>query len=130
MLALSSLRRWCGIVPSVRAALLARRALHGDQLVGDLQHVLVAGALDQVLAVDHQRRRAGDLAAHRELLGAGGLGVDREAGPGAGEMLDRKSTRLNSSHYWRTSYAVFCLRKQNRTPTPNAHFVRRHLLYT
>src|SRR3546814_15528039 len=57
MLALSSLRRWCGIVPSVRAALLARRALHGDQLVGDLQHVLVAGALDQVLAVDHQRDR-------------------------------------------------------------------------
>src|SRR3546814_6805218 len=37
--------------------------------------------------VDHQRRRAGDLAAHRELLGAGGLGVDREAGHGAGELL-------------------------------------------
>src|SRR3546814_18271800 len=87
MLALSSLRRWCGIVPSVRAALLACRALHGDQLVGDLQHVLVAGALDQVLAVDHQRRRAAELAAHRELLGAAGLGVDREAGHGAGELI-------------------------------------------
>src|SRR3546814_16130265 len=87
MLALSSLRRWCGIMPSVRAALLARRALHGDQLVGDLQPVLVAGALDQVLAVDHQRRRAADLAAHRELLGAAGLGVDRDAGHGAGELL-------------------------------------------
>src|SRR5690554_7504513 len=28
--------------------------------------------------------------------------------------LDRKSTRLNSSHV-RTSYAVFCLKKKNRT---------------
>src|SRR3546814_20178001 len=87
MLALSSLRRWCGIVPSVRAALLACRALHGDQLVGDLQHVLVAGALYQVLAVDHQPRRAADLDAHRELLGAAGLGAARAAGTGAGPLL-------------------------------------------
>src|SRR5438105_8186172 len=27
-------------------------------------------------------------------------------------MLDRKSTRLNSSHEW-ISYAVFCLKKKN-----------------
>src|SRR5438270_8476151 len=32
---------------------------------------------------------------------------------GAGERLDRKSTRLNSSHS-QTSYAVFCLKKKNR----------------
>src|SRR5436305_7519072 len=31
--------------------------------------------------------------------------------------LDRKSTRLNSSHV-RISYAVFCLKKKNRTPEP------------
>src|SRR3989442_4069052 len=30
-------------------------------------------------------------------------------------VADRKSTRLNSSHV-RSSYAVFCLRKQNATP--------------
>src|SRR2546423_3296194 len=32
---------------------------------------------------------------------------------------DRKSTRLNSSHYL-TSYAVFCLKKTTATPTPSA----------
>src|SRR5690554_7379702 len=31
--------------------------------------------------------------------------------------LDRKSTRLNSSHV-RTSYAVFCLKKKNTLPHP------------
>src|SRR5438105_11269960 len=30
------------------------------------------------------------------------------------EEIDRKSTRLNSSHEW-TSYAVFCLKKKNRS---------------
>src|SRR3989442_7607512 len=35
--------------------------------------------------------------------------------------LDRKSTRLNSSHV-RISYAVFCLKKKN------THFVRKHSL--
>src|SRR5436305_2219109 len=32
------------------------------------------------------------------------------------EFLDRKSTRLNSSHV-RTSYAVFCLKKKNARTT-------------
>src|SRR3989442_3601007 len=32
------------------------------------------------------------------------------------ESLDRKSTRLNSSHV-RISYAVFCLKKKNNTHT-------------
>src|SRR5436309_9394855 len=35
---------------------------------------------------------------------------------GAGDALDRKSTRLNSSHV-KISYAVFCLKKKK----PNAH---------
>src|SRR5438105_9297819 len=30
---------------------------------------------------------------------------------GAGDVIDRKSTRLNSSHEW-ISYAVFCLKKK------------------
>src|SRR5436305_11317281 len=33
---------------------------------------------------------------------------------------DRKSTRLNSSHV-RISYAVFCLKKKNHRPTPDAN---------
>src|SRR5690554_7848579 len=34
--------------------------------------------------------------------------------------LDRKSTRLNSSHV-RISYAVFCLKKKKKNKTPNNH---------
>src|SRR5690242_2234522 len=70
-------------------------------------------------------RRSSDLAGedpllvgHRPALGRGG----RERGPGGGlgvgripaqrDVLDRKSTRLNSSHM-SISYAVFCLKKKN-----------------
>src|SRR5206468_10569268 len=42
--------------------------------------------------------------------GAGRLGVGLGAGRGLGLGLDRKSTRLNSSHD-QISYAVFCLKK-------------------
>src|SRR5258708_26878112 len=35
------------------------------------------------------------------------------------ERLDRKSTRLNSSHQI-ISYAVFCLKKKNQATTPQA----------
>src|SRR5436309_7554820 len=35
----------------------------------------------------------------------------RRLGKPAGELLDRKSTRLNSSHV-KISYAVFCLKKK------------------
>src|SRR2546430_13635256 len=34
-----------------------------------------------------------------------------------GKAIDRKSTRLNSSHS-QISYAVFCLKKKNKTGTP------------
>src|SRR3712207_7023265 len=36
--------------------------------------------------------------------------------PDAGEVLDRKSTRLNSSHA-NISYAVFCLKKKTMLPS-------------
>src|SRR5207253_11322244 len=49
--------------------------------------------------------------------GAGGLAADRGGGEqGAvrsGGVLDRKSTRLNSSHV-AISYAVFCLKKKKK----------------
>src|SRR5207247_11027218 len=38
--------------------------------------------------------------------------VARVGKNGIGEIADRKSTRLNSSHEW-ISYAVFCLKKKN-----------------
>src|SRR6266568_5908252 len=40
-------------------------------------------------------------------------------GPGFGFGLDRKSTRLNSSHS-SISYAVFCLKKKKRKSWPGA----------
>src|SRR2546422_7457605 len=44
-----------------------------------------------------------------------GAAVGRDAGedPGAALLIDRKSTRLNSSHGY-ISYAVFCLKKKNQ----------------
>src|SRR5699024_12793470 len=53
---------------------------------------------------------AGRLGAHRPLMVGDRLDTDIEGGRAAG--LDRKSTRLNSSHV-SISYAVFCLKKQN-----------------
>src|SRR3712207_8453940 len=46
---------------------------------------------------------------HRTVAGASALGVT----PEAGALLDRKSTRLNSSHA-NISYAVFCLKKKKQ----------------
>src|SRR5688572_31679315 len=40
------------------------------------------------------------------------LSVRRSLGATRGRLLDRKSTRLNSSHS-QISYAVFCLKKKN-----------------
>src|SRR5256885_11660362 len=46
---------------------------------------------------------------------------------GEAERLDRKSTRLNSSHLV-ISYAVFCLKKKKKTasnqPSPNARLAK------
>src|SRR2546422_8149990 len=41
-------------------------------------------------------------------------------------VLDRKSTRLNSSHGY-ISYAVFCLKKKNTVTNPNETLQRDHL---
>src|SRR3712207_9347686 len=53
-------------------------------------------------------RRADRLARHRHLAAAGELQPRRQLHQG---RLDRKSTRLNSSHA-NISYAVFCLKKK------------------
>src|SRR5690349_23458482 len=44
---------------------------------------------------------------------------DERLAPGARERVDRKSTRLNSSHV-EISYAVFCLKKKKKKPTHEA----------
>src|SRR2546430_13693047 len=53
------------------------------------------------------------------------------SGPVLGPMpmrIDRKSTRLNSSHS-QISYAVFCLKKKKKQPTQRTqHVITGHLL--
>src|SRR3712207_7727312 len=57
----------------------------------------------------HRHRQDQDApVARRAALGRGGPGVRRRR---QGRPLDRKSTRLNSSHA-NISYAVFCLKKK------------------
>src|SRR6266498_4205382 len=80
------------------------------------------GVVDAALMVDVQRgsdqihERSSELAErtdgtltclHRSGVAAGNRDCRIEV-----ELLDRKSTRLNSSHV-RISYAVFCLKKKN-----------------
>src|SRR3712207_8460434 len=54
--------------------------------------------------------------ATRDSCGSGTLGRKARTSPWKGKKLDRKSTRLNSSHA-NISYAVFCLKKQTETRT-------------
>src|SRR3712207_9235185 len=70
-------------------------------LFRSLDRALRPDALDVVGEPHHQRERERD----RDV---GGRRVERE-----GRDLDRKSTRLNSSHA-NISYAVFCLKKKKR----------------
>src|SRR2546422_7455167 len=56
----------------------------------------------------------GNRRAQRRVAGAGDR-MDRR--PGGAVLPDRKSTRLNSSHGY-ISYAVFCLKKKNKTTSP------------
>src|SRR5690606_40102388 len=106
------------------------RALDADRLGteseiptwGELDWVIQAG-IRQVRVrvrslVDHGRRpivvdSAGGHGALLVLVFVGGDAVWLGLGPGAAEIVDRKSTRLNSSHV-KISYAVFCLKKKKQ----------------
>src|SRR2546427_8730929 len=50
----------------------------------------------------------------RRLLAAAAAALRAVVGERQGRRLDRKSTRLNSSHS-QISYAVFCLKKKKKT---------------
>src|SRR5204862_7402422 len=79
----------------------------------------VRRAVDEASRAGHRARpvpRAGDLPGEPR---PGPLlcrlrGVPARRRPVPDDRLDRKSTRLNSSHV-ETSYAVFCLKKKNKT---------------
>src|SRR5687768_17937991 len=69
-----------------------------------------ADPLVKLLAV---AARAGGI--HQQGLGRHGRQLAQEVRPHGGLVdLDRKSTRLNSSHGY-ISYAVFCLKKKKKT---------------
>src|SRR3712207_8226197 len=73
----------------------------------------VTPGLEQVRAVALADQGADDAVA----LVAADRGDADEVGEVAGARLDRKSTRLNSSHA-NISYAVFCLKKKQRYNKP------------
>src|SRR6266536_1159088 len=94
----------------------AAASVRVDHFVGGRRVVVRLGLGRPVGRVDHLadglpgvlvRHPGRDLDRH-------GLVVERDhraVEPGDGDDLDRKSTRLNSSHEW-ISYAVFCLKKK------------------
>src|SRR2546429_4652997 len=71
--------------------------------------------------VGRERRDDGKAARHPPRLGRAVQVSARRLAPPARDgdrrshLLDRKSTRLNSSHGY-ISYAVFCLKKKKQTP--------------
>src|SRR3712207_6983735 len=66
----------------------------------------------------------GDLASRARQHAADRTGRTRAPGGGRDRPVDRKSTRLNSSHA-NISYAVFCLKKKNKPINSTSA----HLLY-
>src|SRR5690554_7603841 len=89
---------------------------------GRLRALLLAGAgsgaVPPRLRCQSLHRGGGQAGTGRRVPGGNGLrGRGHPAGGGrtaSGPPLDRKSTRLNSSHV-RISYAVFCLKKKKTT---------------
>src|SRR2546426_3444605 len=65
------------------------------------------------------RARRDDRAAPGRAQPGAPAGLLHDARPGDASALDRKSTRLNSSHLV-ISYAVFCLKKKNSKRTKQA----------
>src|SRR5438067_10489145 len=68
----------------------------------------------------HDRLRSGLLEPRRPLQGDAAHALELEREPAQDPGLDRKSTRLNSSHV-SISYAVFCLKKKNTTRSATIH---------
>src|SRR2546427_5010329 len=69
------------------------------------------GVLHLKTAAEKPDQRNGQLAEAHRVLEEAILQDKQEKNPGAWYYLDRKSTRLNSSHS-QISYAVFCLKKK------------------
>src|SRR5690349_23046430 len=72
------------------------------------------------MMLDSEEGRCADLTGWKMLLGGSALtlGLAQRASE-RGISVDRKSTRLNSSHV-EISYAVFCLKKKKKNKTSEA----------
>src|SRR5207247_5757393 len=98
-----------------------RAVLHEDRRHRSLSRVerrLEHGAVGPAVGI---RLQIEQLGLEQDLIEQGvhvlpGLRRDRRGERRTAELLDRKSTRLNSSHEW-ISYAVFCLKKKKKRNT-------------
>src|SRR2546429_6180657 len=70
-----------------------------------------------------RRRKHGIFRTHNaQMKISGPIFTPGDTKPPGQQGIDRKSTRLNSSHGY-ISYAVFCLKKKKKTTTPQHHRV-------
>src|SRR5205807_8729501 len=130
--------RWLAHPPRAdwrfRIGNIERRVLHGDWNVQDGQRLVVMKPRRKrhaVALVVHRLRRervTDSQTAAAEDLAAKTAGIHDGADVGDGRVinqlhrsgLDRKSTRLNSSHLV-ISYAVFCLKKKTTNSKQRSH---------
>src|SRR5207253_10888154 len=83
-----------------------------DLVVVGEHHTFAGNAVDVGRAVSHQSERVGADVRLADIVAEDDQDVRAPAGGGRLRLcLDRKSTRLNSSHV-AISYAVFCLKKK------------------
>src|SRR3712207_8019346 len=85
------------------------RSLADDPAADGDDQARLLGERDEDVGADGPARRVGPAQQRLDARHAGGADVDDRL-VGDGELVDRKSTRLNSSHA-NISYAVFCLKK-------------------
>src|SRR5437667_6609371 len=98
----------------VDALVLSVHACRGDELPAVARFVREFPAIPAVALVSRHDRNASET-----LLRLGATGVRSAVDctePAGWRRLDRKSTRLNSSHIT-ISYAVFCLKKKKKKKT-------------
>src|SRR5256884_3494591 len=89
---------------------LFRSLSHNPSITGYADYCVASEDYFRVLAIPLLRGR---LFEDRDGLNSAHVAVINDA-------LDRKSTRLNSSHGY-ISYAVFCLKKKQHAPASNHH---------
>src|SRR2546427_11700226 len=87
---------------------------HELELVAPAHAGLAANDVDYALDRAMMMRAGLGLGVDDDGAGPEFLGAGARVGDGGGAVQDRKSTRLNSSHS-QISYAVFCLKKKNKT---------------